>query len=73
MNLLTKKELAKKLKCSVTSIYRLRSKYKDFPKAMSFGDPLAGAKIFFDDEEVNSWLKANKDKLRCNATANFYS
>lgn len=68
MKLLTKKELANKLKCSVTSVYRLRIKYKDFPSPFSFGDSLAGSKIFFDEDEIDAWLVSNKHKLRTNAS-----
>ncbi len=68
MKLLTKKELANKLKCSVASVYRLRIKYKDFPAPLSFGEPLAGAKILFVESEIDSWLLSNRDKFRKNAS-----
>ena len=67
MDLLTKKDLAKKLRISISSLNRLRNKYKDFPKGMSFGEAWAGSKIFFDNDEVDSWLIANKELFKNNA------
>ena len=71
MKLLSKKDLANKLRVSATSLYRLRTKYKDFPKGMSFGDNIAGSKIFFDEEEIDNWLLKNKEKFRNNAISTF--
>lgn len=68
MKLLSKKEAAKKLCISYSYLDCLRRTYKDFPKAMSFSEAQTGSRLFFDEAEIDSWLLANREKFRKNAS-----
>ena len=68
MKLLTKKELARKLCISYSYLDILRRAYQDFPKAMSFSSAQNGSRLFFDEAEIDSWLLANREKFRKNAS-----
>lgn len=68
MKLLSKKDTARKLCISYAYLDVLRRLYKDFPKAMSFSEAQNGSRLFFDEAEIDSWLLANREKFRKNAS-----
>ena len=68
MKLLSKKDTARKLGISYAYLDILRRAYQDFPKAMSFSEAQTGSRLFFDEAEIDSWLLANKEKFRKNAS-----
>lgn len=58
MNLLTVKQVAAKLSCAVSNVYRIQSLDPTFPKSISIGLGSARARgVRWADSELNAWLE----------------
>ncbi len=63
MNLLTVKQVAAKLSCAVSYVYRLQQKDITFPKPMSIGMGDAKSRgVRWIDQDVVEWLLTRKLK-----------
>jgi predicted DNA-binding transcriptional regulator AlpA len=57
MNLLTVKQVAEKLSCAVSNVYRIQSLDPTFPRPISIGLGSARARgVRWVDDELTSWL-----------------